>query len=220
MIHTNHKMIMAGIAPDLTGTETPFEFGYATLVIAGSQRLVQAIAPYNPVESLKYLVSQGAPVDSEDIVGLTALHHAAMRTSTPTELIRALLECGANPNHQNRYGEVPILGAYQANQIAAINLLLEHGADLDIEEADHFSPLTLYLSSGPQVTAAVRRWIRKRNGEDALMEEKVCNKCRRSGSEVKLSVCGKCRATRYCSTECQRVYPLSFVVMSTEANRS
>jgi hypothetical protein len=192
------------MAPDLTGSETDFRFGYVTLVIAGSQRLVATPVSYNPLEVLRYLISNGAPVDSEDIAGLTALHHATMRLSTPVDLIRTLLECGANPNHQNRYGEVPVFGAYQANSIPAIDLLMEFGASLEIADADGVLPSKGFLACGPQVTAAVTKWLRRRNGEDALMEEKMCSNCQCKGTDIKLSFCGKCHVARYCSTECQR----------------
>jgi hypothetical protein len=153
---------------------------------------------------LKYLVSRGTPIDSGDIIGLTALHHATMKLETPGEIIRALLELGASPNHQNRYGEVPLLGAFQVNQINAIDLLMEFGADLEIPDADGITPSGFFLRTGPQVTAVVRKWIRKRNGEEAPREEKKCDGCQVKGDNIKLSLCSKCRVARYCSPECRR----------------
>lgn len=158
------------------------------------------------MEVLKYLFSRGAPIDSEDIAGLTALHHATMVDGTTDELIRTLLEGGANVNHQNRYGEVPLLAAFQTNQIGAINLLLEFDADLEIPDADGVKPSGIFLSTGPQVTAAVRKWIRKRNGEEAPREEKKCEGCNLKGDNVKLLLCAKCHVARYCSTGCQRAW--------------
>ncbi len=59
---------------------------------------------------LKYLISRGAPPDVEDIVGYTALHHATMNLNAKLDLARILLENGANVNHTNKYGEVPLFG--------------------------------------------------------------------------------------------------------------
>jgi hypothetical protein len=44
-------------APDLTGTETVFEFEYATLVIAGAQRIQNGPSPFQHAETLKYAIS-------------------------------------------------------------------------------------------------------------------------------------------------------------------
>ncbi|KDQ50802.1 hypothetical protein JAAARDRAFT_211502 [Jaapia argillacea MUCL 33604] len=124
---------------------------------------------------------------------------------TVIPLVRLLLQNGANPNHQDRYGSVPIHGAFQANQVEGVELLMEHGADLEIPDADGFRPSQAYLGAGPQVTSTVRKWMRKRAGEEAPMDEKKCDNCRASaGENVKLRMCGSCHTTRYCSVECQK----------------
>ena len=61
------------------------------------------------IDTLKFLLHKGCPADVPDIAGYTALHHATMRSFQP-ELARVLLEKGANVNHVNVYGEVPIFG--------------------------------------------------------------------------------------------------------------
>lgn len=121
-------MVEAGIAPDLTGTETPYKFGYATITISGAQRVellsrtsgrpVQS-ETNNPKGTLEYLLSRGTPPDVQDIVGYTALHHATMNANAKIDLARILLENGANVNHQNKYGEVPLFG-YVSNLIKSI----------------------------------------------------------------------------------------------------
>lgn len=109
------KMVEAGVAPDLTGTETPYKFGYATIVVSGAQR-VEIVQPSGTttkpdhISVLKYLLSCGTPPDVEDIVGYTALHHATMNANAKLDLARTLLEKGADVNHRNKYGEVPLFG--------------------------------------------------------------------------------------------------------------
>ncbi|KAG6817208.1 hypothetical protein H0H87_011566 [Tephrocybe sp. NHM501043] len=195
------QQVCMGVSPKLNGTETPYEFGYATLIISGAQR-VKSHARSSHLATLQYLVSLGLPVDIPDIAGLTALHHAVISQSLQVDLARELLKAGANVNHQNRYGEVALLGAFQKNHIAGIDLLLEHGADLDIEDADGIAPGPFCLKCGPQVTAIVQKWVRKRSGEEAPRAEKRCDCC--SATDKPLKNCSKCHVVRYCSVECQR----------------
>ncbi|KDQ50836.1 hypothetical protein JAAARDRAFT_548671 [Jaapia argillacea MUCL 33604] len=118
---------------------------------------------------------------------------------------RLLLQNGANPNHRDRYGSVPIHVAFQANQVECAELLMEYGANLEIPDADGYRPSQAYLGAGPQIIATVRKWIKKRTGEKAPVDEKKCDCCRVSaGENVKLRMCGSCHTARYCSVECQR----------------
>lgn len=125
-------------------------------------------------------------------------------------LARILLVQGrANVNHSNRYGEAPLHATLMTKQTQSIDLLMELGADLDIADADGITPRQFQYRCGPEVTSAIQRWIRKRNGEQALWEEK-CDACDvKPPSGTKLKMCAKCRAARYCSVECQRQFELS-----------
>lgn len=88
-------------------------------------------------------------------------------------MARILLEYGANVNQQERWGSVPLLLAYRTNDIPVIDLFMEAGARLDIADADGIRPDNSYITYGPQVTAAMTRWIRKRNGEQVFGEENM-----------------------------------------------
>ncbi|KAI0920201.1 hypothetical protein AcV5_010005 [Taiwanofungus camphoratus] len=117
-------------------------------------------------------------------------------------LARMLLETGASPDARNRYGQVPLDGAIQHNGIGAVELLMEFGADVDVADADDTTPRNFVLKCGPQVTAAMTKGLRKRNGEEAPMEEgKKCVAC---GKTERLKLCSKCHAAWYCSAACQR----------------
>lgn len=216
--HPTPQKVEAGNAPDLEGTETPFKFGYATLVVAGAQRVHGPNMRH--LDLLKYLISRGLPVDVPDIVGFTSLAHAVMGQFPQPDLARALLEAGANVNYQNRYGEVALFGAFQHNNIEAIDLLCEFGADIEIKEADGVSPMTFFLQCGPQVTATIRKWINKRSGEDAPRVEKRCDNCGKE--DLGLKNCAKCQVARYCSVECQRAlsfFLLTFFPVTTYTHR-
>lgn len=160
---------------------------------------------------MKYLLSMGLPPNVQDIAGLTPLHHTAMSSRAPVELSRMLLQSGAAVNHQNRYGEVPILISFQLNEIQLVDLFMEFGAGMEIETADQVTPSNCFLRFGPQVTATVRKWIRKRNGEEVPMDEKRCQACHKGepqpgDTRQKLMMCSKCHAARYCSSTCQREF--------------
>lgn len=152
---------------------------------------------------MEYLLSRGCPSDVEDIAGLTALAHVTMHLATSRQdLARILLKAGADVNHRDRYGTVPITSAFQTNNIASINTLMEFGADLEIADADGIIPGQFFISCGPEVAAVVSKWLRKRSGEDALMDGSVCQKCGSSGKGLKL--CSKCKSAKYCTADCQR----------------
>ncbi|KAF7967854.1 hypothetical protein HWV62_32862, partial [Athelia sp. TMB] len=196
--------VESGMAPDITGTEGALRFGYATIIVSGKRRIAYAQMVMKHVETLSYLLSRGCPPDVEDITGLTALIHATQHTaSSPLDLARILLDAGANVNHRDRYGQVPIQSAFMSNNIPAIELLMEYGADLDIGDADGCIPRAFFVTCGPQVAAAVSKWLRIRSGEEALLAEKQCGKCKISGPDISLKLCSKCRSIKYCSASCQ-----------------
>lgn len=128
-----------------------------------------------------------------------------MTSASVVPLARILLEAGANVNYQNRYGEAPLLATMQTNQVASLDLLLDFGASLDVQDADGVSGRSLYLMCGAEVTAAVRKWERRRTGEEAPMQEKACDMCAiKPEGGLTLKFCSRCGTARYCSSECQR----------------
>ncbi|KAK0197888.1 ankyrin repeat-containing domain protein [Armillaria mellea] len=200
--------VESGHAPDLEGTETPYKFGYLTLVVFGAQDLQP-----NPqhIKVLKYLISCGAPADLSDITGNTALFHGTMATHlAKLDLCRVLLESGSDPNWRNRYGEVPLIMCFQGKGIGAIDLLMEFGADIYIADADGVTPRYFQTACAPEVTAVVQRWLRKRSGNERSMETKACKFCKKPGGDgVQLRLCSKCKTAWYCSTACQRSHWLT-----------
>ncbi|TFK37232.1 hypothetical protein BDQ12DRAFT_713611 [Crucibulum laeve] len=199
-----HQAFQMNQAPDLSATETEFKFGYATLVIFGSQRVRSLAMQPNHLETLKFLISRELPLDIPDICGHTALHHSVFNDALVRkgELLRVLLESGADVNRQNRYGGTPLCSAMMRNDIVGVELFMEFGADLDIKDVDGVTPRTFFPSTGPQVTATIQRWIGKRKGEIAPRTEKRCDAC--GDNQKSLKNCGKCQVARYCSVECQR----------------
>ncbi|KAJ6510558.1 hypothetical protein C8R45DRAFT_1207458 [Mycena sanguinolenta] len=189
-------------APDLMGTETAFKLGYASLIVLGAHRVkFGPPGTLRHLETLQYLFSKGLPVDVEDIVGYTALHHASSAEFPKDGLTRCLLQHRADVNYQNRYGEIPLLLSMQMNLIPTIEILMEYEADVDLPDADGVTARRHFLACGPQVTVTMRKWIRKREGGEAPRAEKCCDACGKVDASLKN--CGRCKVARYCSSECQ-----------------
>ena len=196
------QMVRGGLAPDLLGTETPFQYGYAMIIVSGGQRVVggpEGVTVDHPAV-MRYLLQYGMPPDIPDILKFTALELTCM-ARVRADLVRVLLEFGADPNHQDIFGSVAIMGAFQNNAIDAIDALMEYGADLDIADADGVTPEEFYVKAGPQVTAMVHKWKRRRNGEVAALDEKGCGFCGKNDTLLKF--CAHCHVIRYCTRECQ-----------------
>ena len=201
----------SGKAPPLTGSETPLKFGYATLVVTGSQRTsFPGKDSWKPLHSatLKFLLQNGCPPDVQDICRQTALSHATEIPEGNADLARILISHGADVNHRDIYGITPIFGAVMTAHSKAVDVLMEYGADLDITDADGSSTRDVYIRSGPKVAAAICAWERRRAGEKAPLGEKGCALCGKNG---KLLFCAACHSVRYCSSECQSMSAVSSI---------
>ncbi|KAI0270593.1 ankyrin [Gloeopeniophorella convolvens] len=197
------KAVKNGEAPQLSNTETPFRFGYATLVASGSQRISQHGGGPKPLHAatLKFLLMSGCPPDVEDICRYTALAHASTIPQDNADVARILIQHGADVNHQDILGMVAVSGAIMAAHSKAVDVLMEGGASLDIKDGDQWVPRKISDKAGPKVAAVIRKWERRRAGEQALLGEQGCSVC---GKEDKQRFCAACYVVRYCSPECQK----------------
>lgn len=137
----------------------------------------------------KFLIEHGASVDRWDWWGRTPLYLAvdyntlphggrpdqpSLDETQPIDMIRILLDKGANPNLQLKLfppfratgadrgldrmltaGTTPLLRAAKAQDVAAIKLLLEHGAIVDLPNNDDWTP-TVAASGMGSVDADTR----------------------------------------------------------------
>ena len=121
----------------------------------------------------KKLVEAGADVDQWDIFGAAPLFTAVgsrsrtdggrgsidpLNETTGFEIVRLLLERGANPNMQlffrpanvrgatNTRGSTPLIRASNNNDLETVKLLLEHGADATVYMADRQTPIHAVLA--------------------------------------------------------------------------
>lgn len=89
------------------------------------------------------------------------------------------------------------------NQVSTVDLLMEFGAELKIDDGDGITPWSMLRGTTPEVQTIVTKWVGLRSGEKpAPLENKnACSQCRKEDS--KLRACSRCRTVRYCSSECQ-----------------
>ena len=104
-----------------------------------------------------------------------------------------------------KYGCTPLIDSCLSGHIDTIELLMEYGADPEIEDADGFKPSTFSLHAGPQVSAVLEKWKRKRSGAGpAPRENKSCDGCKEPKNT--LNICSRCKVALYCSTTCQSMW--------------
>jgi hypothetical protein len=168
---------------------------------------------------LELLIARGLPLDLPDIAGYTALQHAAMQHSLQDheKILRKLLTSGADVNYQNKWGSTPLHGAVMRANVLGIDLLMEHGAGIDLPDGNGYTVRGFYNKAGPAVNAAIEKWLTRRSGkEEAPMTGKRCERC--GVSQKDLKICSGCKTVQYCSKECQRklLSPISSFLALTQ----
>ena len=143
------RLLEAGADPDSPNAE--------------GQTALMAVARTGKVDAAKLLLDHGAAVDArEHWGGQTALMWASARRHP--DMMALLIDHGADvdarsinrdyqrhvtaegrPKNLDTGGLTPLLYAARENCIACIDVLLEHGADIDLPDPDGVSPLTLAI---------------------------------------------------------------------------
>ena len=159
-------------------------------------------------ETLKYLLENGCPPDTQEICRQTALCRAIEIPASNADLARMLIVHGANVNHRDIYGTTPIFQAVMTAHSKAVDVLMEYGADLDVIDADGSTIRDVVIRCGPKVLAVLHAWERRRAGVKAPLGEKGCALC---GKDGKLLFCAACHSVRYCSSECQSMSAVSSI---------
>ena len=85
------------------------------------------------------MVEAGMPVDIYDGEDHNALMKAAY--DNQTDVVRYLLNNGANVNKQNSSGNTALHFAFESNSTDAMRILLQHGARKDIKNDGGYKPM-------------------------------------------------------------------------------
>ncbi len=80
---------------------------------------------------ISILLKHNADVTFADSLGTTSLHIVVKKAMYHSKLVAQLIEKGAPVDAQDEKGYTPLYFAIQSNNIAAIDLLIQHGADLE-----------------------------------------------------------------------------------------
>ncbi len=87
---------------------------------------------------------------ARDSYGNTPLHIAIDKNAN-AELVKYIIDCGADVNARNRFGDAPLFLAVQKNLRAAGEQLLAHQADVFATNTENQSPLKLALTAGGEI---------------------------------------------------------------------
>jgi len=107
------------------------------------QPAVHTAASRGYVSTMDILLADRPGADVRNSRGVTPLMLGAYHGHT--EVVRNLLERGANLHERDRSGGTPLHLAASKGDLEAVELLLARGADIDATTTDGFSPLILSL---------------------------------------------------------------------------
>lgn len=83
--------------------------------------------------------------------GNTPLHYAC--SFATEEIVKTLIESGANVNVQNGNKDTPLHDAVARKQEAIVKILLDNGADAGIKNVNNETPLEIAESKFPELVS-------------------------------------------------------------------
>jgi hypothetical protein len=108
--------------------------------------IMKACRDCNAVKVVAFLLENGANINDKeyrDLIDQTPLIIAAQNGCT--DIVRILLDAGANIEHKNDQGENALISAAQEGHIDTVKLLLEAGADINQSNSDGETSLDLAI---------------------------------------------------------------------------
>ncbi|KAK9497845.1 hypothetical protein O3M35_003760 [Rhynocoris fuscipes] len=113
---------------------------------------IHVISQNNDIESLRVLLeSPKIDVNLLDNTGSSALHYAAKQEDTNATAIKLLIEYNADINLLNRKNKSPLHIAIDNDNIEAINLLIEAGANLELKNIDGETLKDIIINDFPDI---------------------------------------------------------------------
>ena len=149
---TNHLVRILARDPQLVNAYS--DDGYQPLGLA---------CFFGHLETARYLINAGARINSpsQNEMKVTPLHSAT--AAGCSELVKLLLQLGANPNAPQEGGITPLHAAAQNGDVESIRALLFYGADANIKSDEGKTPLNCATESKKsEAVEWLKRGITKR----------------------------------------------------------
>ena len=109
--------------------------------------LLQVASRHGSLEIVKFLIDNGAAVNAVENDGRSALHFATIRGHL--SVVRYLLENKADVNLRKRLGLTPLhIVAQYSKQTDLVQVLLDHGADIEAPDDRDDTPLDWAITFG------------------------------------------------------------------------
>ena len=135
------------------------------------------------IECVEILLKRGAPTDTRNDDGRTALWHAS--NYGRTKVVDALLRGGADANAGDRNRATPVHAACAAGRVACARLLIRNGGDARRLDGDGRSCLHAACKSGSiEVVAALLDAPVDIDGRDALGQTALWQACRDGFADI------------------------------------
>ncbi|KAG2440135.1 hypothetical protein HXX76_004248 [Chlamydomonas incerta] len=150
-------------------------------------------------QCVRLLLDAGCRVNGKDAAGWTALAHATAH-HTVLDLARVLLDAGADPNLQDRYGTYPLVSAIMNAEVPSVKLLLAAGARADLKDNDGCTALQI-CKFHPEIQALIHG-AHFSNVRPGGSKKKECANCGKAGAKKACTGCSG--AVHYCNRACQQ----------------
>jgi uncharacterized protein len=148
-----------GAKPDVFEASALGDLETVRRLVSGDQSLVNAFAAdgfyplglaayFGHPAIVEFLLKNGADVKlaARNAQEVTALHAGASRGGA--EIVKMLLEAGADPNVKQERGFVPLHSAAANGNVAVVELLLKHGAHAGAKADDGKTPADMAAEAG------------------------------------------------------------------------
>jgi ankyrin repeat protein len=108
------------------------------------------------------LCDAGAKIEAQDALGFSPLHRAVgspdLSPEQSAKCVEKLLQRNASPHARNNLGRTPL---YYVHNPAAIDLLCDAGADVNVQDRDRNTPLHHFLFQGRLSLECIEKLLQK-----------------------------------------------------------